>query len=171
MALFLPNVYQESIYDIDYKTLKDKGIKCLVFDLDNTIGLIRHRNCPKETIELMQKLQKDFMVEICSNNTTSRLKPYLKELGITGTSWSMKPLTYSLKKIQKKNHLKKKEMCIIGDQLITDILAGNRFHILTVLVNPLGTDHKVTGIARIIENIIIHNYQKKGLFERGKYYG
>ena len=62
-------------------------------------------------------------------------------------------------------------MCIIGDQLITDVLAGNRYHIQTVLVNPLGTDHKVTGITRLIENIIIHNYQKKGLFERGKYYG
>jgi hypothetical protein len=171
MALFLPNVYQESIYDIDYKTLKDKGIKCLVFDLDNTLGLIRNRKCPKEAIELINRLQKDFIVEICSNNTTKRLKPYLDELNITGTSWSMKPFTYALKKIQKKNHLTKKEMCIIGDQLITDVLAGNRYHIQTVLVNPLGTDHKVTGITRLIENIIIHNYQKKGLFERGKYYG
>ena len=37
-------------------------------------------------------------------------------------------------------------MCIIGDQIVTDILAGNRYKIYTVLVDPLGEkDLKITG--------------------------
>ena len=37
MDLLIPDVYQKSIYSINYKKLKKNGIKCLLFDLDNTI--------------------------------------------------------------------------------------------------------------------------------------
>ena len=63
-------------------------------------------------------------------------------------------------------------MCIIGDQIVTDVLAGKRFRIKTVLVDPLGEkDLKITGLNRKIEAKIIKRYEKRGLFERGKYYG
>ena len=37
MALYKPTMYKKNIFDIDYKKLKENGIKCLVFDLDNTL--------------------------------------------------------------------------------------------------------------------------------------
>ena len=37
MDIFRPDIYRQSIYDIDYKKLKEQGIKCLIFDLDNTL--------------------------------------------------------------------------------------------------------------------------------------
>ena len=172
MGLFRPNIYKKSIFDINYDLLKEKGIKCLIYDLDNTLGLISHKRCPDEARELIKKLQKDFIVVISSNNTKKRLKPYLEELGIDGTSWSMKPSIKSLIYIQAKYKLKKKEMCIIGDQIVTDVLAGNRYRIKTILVDPLGEkDLKITGLNRKLEAKIIDRYEKKGLFKRGKYYG
>ena len=63
-------------------------------------------------------------------------------------------------------------MCMIGDQIVTDILAGNRYRIMTILVDPLGeADLKITGLNRKIEKKIVDKYTKKGIFERGKYYG
>lgn len=172
MGIFKPDIYKKTIFDIDYKSLKDNGIKCLVFDLDNTLGLISHKNCPDDTKQLIKKLQKDFKVIISSNNTKKRLKPYLEELGIDGVSWSMKPSIRSLLVIKNRYKLCKKEMCIIGDQIVTDILAGKRFHIKTILVDPLGNkDLKITGLNRTIENRIMKKYEKRGLFKRGKYYG
>ncbi|MBQ9019203.1 MAG: YqeG family HAD IIIA-type phosphatase [Bacilli bacterium] len=172
MGIFRPKIYKKNIFEINYNLLKDKGIKCLIFDLDNTLGLISHKNCPDEAKNLIKKLQKDFTVVISSNNTKKRIKPYLQELGIEGTSWSMKPSIKSLIYIKNKYKLHKKEMCIIGDQIVTDILAGNRFKIMTILVDPLGNkDLKITGLNRKIEEKIIKYYEKKGLFERGKYYG
>ena len=171
MGLFKPKIYQKTIQDINYKGLKDEGIKCLIFDLDNTLGLISHKNCPEETKDLINKLKKDFRVLISSNNTKRRLKPYLEELGIDGVSWSMKPSIKSLIYVKKKYKLKKKEMCIIGDQIVTDILAGNRYHIKTILVDPLGEkDLRITGLNRKIEARIVKRYEKRGIFERGKYY-
>ena len=171
MGLFLPNRYHKTIFDINYQSLKNEGMKCIVFDLDNTLGLLSHESCPDEARKLIQELKKDFIVVISSNNTTKRIKPYLDDLEIDGVSWSLKPSIKGLIKIRRKYHLKKDEMCMIGDQLVTDILSGNRYHIKTILVDPLGEkDLKVTKFNRIVEDRIIRKYQKRGLFERGKYY-
>ena len=171
MGVFRPSVYRKNIFEIDYEKLKNSGIRCLIYDLDNTLGLISHKKCPDEAKKLIKKLQKDFIVVISSNNTKKRLKPYLEELGIDGISWSMKPSIRGLLIIKNKYKLKKKEMCIIGDQIVTDILAGKRFRIKTILVDPLGEkDLKITGLNRKIENFIVRKYEKRGLFERGKYY-
>ncbi len=171
MGIFKPKMYQKDIYHINYDLLKDAGIKCLIFDLDNTLGLISHKRCPDETRTLIKKLKKDFNIVICSNNNTKRLKPYMEELDIDGVSWSMKPSIKGLIKIKRKYKLKKREMCIIGDQIVTDILAGNRYKIKTILVDPMGVkDLKITALNRIIENYIVNRYQKRGLFKRGNYY-
>ena len=37
---FVPDIYTKSIYTIDYKSLKNKKIKCLIFDLNNTIAIV-----------------------------------------------------------------------------------------------------------------------------------
>lgn len=172
MGVFKPKIYQKNIFEINYKELKNEGIKCLIFDLDNTLGLISHKSCPDEAKELINKLKKDFTVIISSNNTRKRLKPYLEELGIDGVAWSMKPSIKSLIQIKAKYKLKKKEMCIIGDQIVTDVLAGNRYHIKTILVDPLGEkDLRITGLNRKVEARIVKHYEKRGIFERGKYYG
>lgn len=172
MSLFRPDMYKKNIFEIDYKKLKKDGIKCLIFDLDNTLGLIEHEKCPEETRKLIKKLEKEFLIFISSNNTQQRIDPYLEDLGIKGVAWSLKPSTRSLRKIRKNEKLKKDEMVMIGDQIVTDILAGKRYKIKTILVDPLGKkDLKITGLNRLIENKIVKYYEKRDLFERGKYYG
>lgn len=172
MNLFRPNMYKKNIFEIDYNKLKEQGIKCLVFDLDNTLGLIEHERCPLKTKKLLKKIQKDFLILISSNNTKKRIAPYLKDLGIGGVAFSLKPSTKGLRKIKKHYNLNKKEMVMIGDQIVTDILSGNRYKIMTILVDPLGEkDLRITGLNRKIEARIIKYYKKRGMFERGKYYG
>lgn len=171
MGIFRPTMYRKDVFDIDYKKLKDLGITCLVFDLDNTLGLIDQKRCPLKVKKLIKELQEDFLVFIASNNTKKRIAPYLKDLGIGGVANSFKPSTRGLRKIKNEYHLKKKEMAMIGDQLVTDVLAGKRFKILTVLVDPLGKkDLKITGLNRSLEAKIIKRYEKRGEFKRGNYY-
>jgi len=60
---------------------------------------------------------------------------------------------------------------MIGDQLVTDIFAGNRYQLTTFLVEPLGKkDLKVTSFNRFIENKIFKYYEKKEIMKRGTYY-
>ena len=56
MEEYLPDIYQKSIYTIDYSKLYNRGIKCLLFDLDNTI-------VPPYSTELSQKA-KDLFISL-----------------------------------------------------------------------------------------------------------
>ena len=73
MNLFRPTMYRKDIFEIDYQKLKEKGITCLIFDLDNTLGMIDQKKCPAKVKKLLRRLQKDFLILINSNNTRSRL--------------------------------------------------------------------------------------------------
>ena len=171
MGIFKPTMYRKNIFDIDYKKLKKMGIRCLVFDLDNTLGLLDHERCPLKTKQLIKSLQNDFLIFIASNNHMKRIRPYMEDLGVGGVSLCMKPSTRGLRKIKKQYHVKKKEMVMIGDQIVTDVLAGKRFHIMTILVDSLGKkDLKITGLNRYWEDKIIRRYEKRGEFRRGNYY-
>ena len=68
MGLFKPKMYKKNIFEIDYNKLKEAGIKCLVFDLDNTLGLIDHKKCPRNTKKLLKSLQEDFLILISSSS-------------------------------------------------------------------------------------------------------
>ncbi len=166
-----PTMYYKDIFSINYRKLKKEGIKCLIFDLDNTLALIDEKKCPDKTYKLIKKLQDDFIIFIISNNTKRRIKPYMDDLGIDAVGLAMKPLTIGLRRIKKQYKLKKKEMVMIGDQIVTDIISGKNFRIKTILVDPLGKhDLKITNLNRKLESWIINRYRKRGIFERGKYY-
>ncbi len=166
-----PDVYKKSIHDIDYERLRQEGIKCLVFDLDNTLGLIDEVNCPELSKKLLQQLKKKFIVYISSNNTGRRLQPYLEALDVRGIAWSFKPLPRGLRKIERETGVKNVEMAMIGDQVITDVISGNLNGSKTILVDPLGDkDLKITGINRKIERVLVKKMEKKGVFQKGQYY-
>lgn len=171
MAYFKPDVYQKNIFDIDYDKLKKDGIKCLVFDLDNTLGLIDEMECPKESKKLLNKLKKDFHVFISSNNTRKRVEPYVRGLDIEGEYFSLKPLPKGLMRIRRKLGIKRNEIAMIGDQIVTDVFSGKLYGVKTVLVDPLGVkDLKITSVNRKIEGIIVRNYEKRKIFKKGNYY-
>ncbi len=169
---YVPKMYKKTIFDIPYKKLKDEGIKCLVFDLDNTIALIDQGEPDEKTKELFKKLNKDFDVFILSNNNKGvRVHSFARSLGCRAQALAMKPFTRGLKKIVKLTNHKKEEMTMIGDQLVTDIYAGTRFGIKTILVDPMAEkDLWITKFNRIKENRKFKKYKEKNLFERGKYY-
>lgn len=171
MGILVPNMYQKSIYDIDYKIFKKRKIKCLLFDLDNTCVGYHVKSPTNEMKNLFKKLTKDgFKVIIFSNATNKRLVPFVN-LGVVVHPSSKKPLSKNFKKILNKYNLKKNEVCIIGDQLFTDILGGNRVGINTCLVDPLSSeDFILTKIFRKMEQISFKNLDKKGLLKKGEYY-
>ena len=118
---FFPKMYQKTIQDINYKKLKKIGIKCLIFDLDNTIALIDQHMITEETKKILKNLKKDFQIVIISNNVTSRVKTYANYLQCDFVANAAKPLSKGYRKIRKKYGFKKDEMCMIGDQIVTDI--------------------------------------------------
>ena len=125
MKILTPDMKYKNIYEIEYKKLKENKIKCLLFDLDNTCVGYYEKEPNKKLIDLFTKLKKlDFEIIIFSNATKKRMKPF-QSLPVICHPFSKKPLQGSFKKIIKKYNYQKKEICIIGDQIFTDVLGGN----------------------------------------------
>jgi HAD superfamily phosphatase (TIGR01668 family) len=66
----------------------------------------------------------------------------------------------------KNMNLEKKDVVVIGDQLLTDVLGGNRNGFHTILVVPVAsTDGLVTRFNRKIERRILAALKRKGLIQ------
>lgn len=172
MEKYIPDMYQQSIYTIDYQKLLDKGIKCLLFDLDNTLVPVTNRQPTKKVKDLFDDLKnKGFKVIIFSNSGRKRLKPFKEELNVDCCASACKPLKKKFLLILKEYHYSINEVAIIGDQILTDILGGNNIGILTVLVNPISNkDFLITKFNRIREKRIMKKLRNKNLFSKGRYY-
>jgi len=172
MEKYIPDIYQKSIYTINYEKLIDRGIKCLLFDLDNTISPVSVKSPTKKVKDLFSDLKEmGFKVIIFSNSGKKRLEPFKEELKVEVHPNSKKPFKGSFLKIMDKYELKDSEVAIIGDQFLTDIVGGNKVGITTILVNPIGKkDFFITKFNRFREKMIMNKLGKKLLFVKGRYY-
>ena len=172
MYIFLPDIYQKSVYTINYENLKNAGIKVILFDLDNTIVPINATSPSKKLKDLFEDIKKMGLKPIImSNSNKRRVEPFKDELFVDAACSSTKPLKRKYKKIMNIYGLKPSEIAAVGDQLMTDILGANRLGITSILVNPISTnDFNITKGNRFLENIIINHFTKKGVFARGNYY-
>ena len=172
MDNYVPDMYQKSIYHINYEKLKEDGIKCLLFDLDNTCVPFKDKEPNKKLVDLFERLKDmDFKVIIFSNATKKRITPFKNGLNVDCSAKSKKPNTNKLMKVIKMFGYDLSEVVLIGDQLFTDILCGNRAGIKTVLVNPMSKDDLIfTKFFRYFERKKFKKFAKKGILVKGKYY-
>ena len=167
MNKFLPNMYKKDIFSIDYNSLKNKGIKVLLFDFDNTLIEKGNYSINDKTIKLISRLKKDFIVYILSNSIhKKKISIISKKLDIPYISNSRKPFKKGFRKLKLSN-IKECEIAMIGDQLLTDILGGNRMNYYTILIDPINYDELIfTKLNRVLERIVL----KKIKIQRGEYY-
>ena len=143
MDIFIPDIYAQSIFTIDYDKLKERNFKCILFDVDNT------------------------MVP----DNKGRVEHIKEGLNIEAEHSSMKPLKNKYKKIMKIYNFKDTEIAAVGDQLLTDIFGANRMGFTSILINPISNvDGVFTKINRAIENRIFKSLSKRGLFQKGEYH-
>ena len=168
---YLPDIYKKNIFAINYDKLKKKGIKCLIFDLDNTLALIDSVKVESNVKELITNLKKSFLVIIVSNSPKRRVSKFSEDLDVDSYPFALKPTIRTLKKIKSKYNLESKNIAIIGDQFITDMGYGYKGNITKIFVDPLAVkDLKITNINRYLEEKIMSKYSKSSLFKKGKYY-
>lgn len=165
MNKFIPNMYQKDIYSIDFKKLKQLGIKILLFDFDNTIIEKGNYEISEKAIKLFKDLKKDFTVYIVSNSFNSnKLKTICEQASLDYVLAARKPFKSGFNKLNLSNS---KEVAMVGDQVITDVFGGNRMNYFTVLIDPITSNELIfTKINRIFENMIL----KINKIKRGSYY-
>lgn len=163
----LPNQYEKSIYNIDFKKLKERGIKGVITDLDNTLVEWDRPLATPEVQSWFKELKEMGMkVTIVSNNNLKRVKAFADPEDAVFIHSAQKPRKRAFHHACKQMGLKNNEVVVIGDQMFTDVLGGNRANLHTILVVPVSnTDGLATKFNRTMERIVLKWMRKRGLIK------
>ncbi|WP_110926950.1 YqeG family HAD IIIA-type phosphatase [Bacillus massiliglaciei] len=164
---FLPSEHVQSIFEIKAEDLKKRGIKGIITDLDNTLVAWDRPTATPELIKWFDNMRDHgILVTIVSNNNENRVRTFSDPLHIPFIHQARKPLTRAFKKARANMGTKLEETVVIGDQLLTDVLGGNRVGLHTILVVPVATtDEFRTKINRYFERRIMRFFKRKGMIE------
>ncbi|QQK75791.1 YqeG family HAD IIIA-type phosphatase [Salicibibacter cibarius] len=157
LSSMMPDQFAESIYDIDREALRKKGIKGVITDLDNTLVAWDTTDATPELLKWLDDLHDEgFKVTIVSNNNRKRVRTFSEPTGVSFIYSAKKPMKRSFRRAAEEMGLKKEEVAVIGDQILTDVFGGNRGGYYTILVAPVSeTDKWTTKVNRKIERLIM----------------
>ena len=164
---FIPTIYKETVFDVDYNKLYEKGIRLILTDLDNTLVSYKDDEVNDNLLNWLEDRKKEgFEIIIISNNSSeTRVKEFASKLGIQYLSRAMKPLKCGFKKVLKKASKKysPNEVVAIGDQLMTDVFAANRMNYTSILVKAIDrkTEKWTTRCNRILEGHVLRKIEEK----------
>ena len=151
-----PNLYLTTIQEITIGLLMKNKIKALILDVDNTL-IDYHKNLSEEVIQWSQKLQgQGIKMYILSNtNKEGKGQAVALKLEIPYEMFAQKPFKKGFQKVQQILNIKPENIAVVGDQIFTDIIGGNRCNMFTILVDPVDKkDYWYTAWKRPIENKI-----------------
>lgn len=161
----LPSLHVHTIYDINLQELKERGVKGIITDLDNTLIEWDRPSATPELEAWLQKVAEEgFQLIIVSNNNEARVEKFSKPLGLSFIHAARKPFHKAFKKAQQLMQLERDEVVVIGDQLFTDVLGGNRLGLYTILVLPVAqSDGFFTRFNRKLERVAFRKMRKRGM--------
>lgn len=156
LMTYVPDVYQEDIYQIDYARLKENGIKLISFDIDDTIddSFINklQANAPGLTVTMPDKARElvrglkamGFTVVLLTNAQQELAEGACKDLGADYCiARTRKPETSGFEMIASRYGVDRSQMAHVGNSMRADIAGGNKYGVTTCLVRRAGTSMKL----------------------------
>ncbi len=156
MQYFLPSQRYDSIFDIPLQELTASGIKGLIFELDNTLTEW-NKELPSETTAWL-KFAKNIGFKMCfvSNNSDTRVREVADVVEVPFVARAGKPRRRSFRRAMDLMQTTADTTAVVGDQIFTDILGGNRLGLLTILVSPISSkEFPGTRVVRLFEKILL----------------
>jgi len=136
---FYPDEYHKNVYMIRYELLFEKGIRALLVDLDNTLIPYDETHPNDDIRALFNRLEKiGFEVVIISNNKQKRVETFAKELDVRFICSAKKPLRGGfLRALALAGDFSPNQVCVIGDQFMTDLFGGKRMNYYVIIVDAI----------------------------------
>ena len=164
MKKLYPNIYLNKVEDITIQTLIKNKIKLLILDVDNTL-IDYYKNLSENVINWAKEMKgQGIKLYILSNtNNEEKVKAVAKKLDVKYKHFAMKPLKRGFRYVQKETNIKPENIAVVGDQIFTDVIGGNRSKMFTILVDPIDEEKEYwyTAWKRPIENKIKNKYKSK----------
>lgn len=158
-----PNAYFEKVQDITIQFLIKNKIKAMILDVDNTL-IDKKENLSEEIINWAKEIKgQGVKLYILSNsNKKQKVEKISKKLDIPYVYFGTKPLKRGFNKVKKALREEDSRIAVVGDQIFTDIIGGNRSKMFTILIEPINEkEYWYTAWKRPIENRIKRKIQKE----------
>lgn len=159
---FYPDKYLDSAYTIDFEKEYDRGIRGVIFDVDNT--LVPHgAPADERSIALFKNLKRlGIGTLLLSNNKEPRVKSFSEAVGSLYIYKAGKPSVRSYKKAMDMLGTDLETTLFVGDQLFTDVWGANRTGIRSYLVKPIHPKEEIQIVLkRYLEKIVLFFYKRK----------
>lgn len=157
MSLVRPWRRERAITDVDVDELAASGVRCVLFDRDNTVVPRDTGVAPADVMDWICRVR-EAGIALCmvSNNFHSQqVEASAAELGCAVVHHAMKPAPFAVRRALALVGVEASEAVLIGDQVFTDVMAGNIAGVRTILVEPQSTsDLWYTHIFRVFERAI-----------------
>jgi HAD superfamily phosphatase (TIGR01668 family) len=157
MSPLSPDRFYSSVAAIDMAELRQRGVRHLLVDLDNTL-------LPRDTAELSEEArawvaqvrEEGFSLCLVSNNWHERVNAVAADLGVDLVARALKPFPFAFRRGMRLLGATPATTAVVGDQVFTDILGGRIVGAFTVLVQPLSrSDLPHTLLLRLIERWVL----------------
>ncbi|HVJ48882.1 YqeG family HAD IIIA-type phosphatase [Desulfitobacterium sp.] len=156
--LFTPTFQAQSLDDISVERLAESGIHGLIIDLDNTMTPWNDLEVGPKVVEWFEKLHATGIKAcvVSNNKKKQRVAVVAERLGIPFIFRATKPRRRAFRAGMKILGTGQKDTVVIGDQLFTDIMGGNRLGLSTILVLPISDREFIgTRLMRMAERVLI----------------
>ncbi|BAC89070.1 YqeG family HAD IIIA-type phosphatase [Gloeobacter violaceus] len=145
--LFKPDlIVAGPVSDLSFAWLKQRDIAGLILDLDDTLLALGEQMVNTRVVEWVARARLEFRLYIVSNNPNrSFIESIALSLSLPFINRAAKPSRRALRRVLQELQLPPERVAIVGDRLLTDVLAGNRLGLVTVLVEPPGPSRALRG--------------------------
>ena len=135
---FLPKVMTDSVTTLSPGWLKDRNIRLLMLDFDNTI-VPYTTSVPAEEMERWLDMMKASEIAICvvSNSKNSRVRIFCEKYGIPCITHAKKPFSKGIRRCLEQFGIPARHAALCGDQIFTDTLGANGCGVMSILVNAI----------------------------------
>ena len=161
-----PHRYAHSILDILPEELSNRGIQGVILDLDNTLVKWAREELTEDILAWVEGLrQAGIQFCLLSNSVLSRrVERVAGVFGCPNIRKAQKPRPDGFHRAMGAMNTTPATTAIIGDQMFTDILGGNRVGIYTIMVKPMAKGEFVYTrlVHRPPETLLLRLFRKRG---------
>lgn len=151
-----PDAVYKDIPSIPLDELKNRGIRFLFLDFDNTLGPDRATSPDEFSYKCVDLLRNNgFELCLVSNAKSGRSAVLSKALNLKGVTYAKKPGTSGVRRALALMKAEPSNSCMIGDQVFTDVIAGKKAGLYTIMVEKY-QKHEIwyVAIKRPLEKIV-----------------